>query len=114
MITISRKIFWIILGINCLLFSVHAEDPLPLIRVAVLRDINNLDHALNKICDREYKGTLRFIKNKQGNYLAINTLDIENFLLGVIGREMSPTAPLEALKAQAIAARSHALYQASI
>lgn len=113
---INPRIIYVFLGMVCLLLStaVHSEETVPVIRVAVLRDINNLEAGFATICNREYKGILRFIKNKQGTYLAVNTLDIENFLLGVIGREMDPDAPLEALKAQAIAARSHALYQASI
>ncbi len=84
------------------------------VRVAVLRNTPTLEETLQTLCRNEYQGTIRVVKNKQGRYAAINILDIEDFLLGVIGREMDPRGPLEALKAQAIAARSHALYQASI
>lgn len=38
-------------------------------------------------------------------------IPIETYLAGVIGHEMSPRWPVEALKAQAVAARSYALYQ---
>lgn len=39
----------------------------------------------------------------------INVLPLEEYLLGVVGAEMPPTFPLEALKAQAVAARTYAL-----
>ncbi len=46
-----------------------------------------------------------------GGCLVINTLDIEKYLAGLINKEMLPGWPMEALKAQAVAARSYALYQ---
>jgi len=55
-----------------------------------------------------YRGKLLLIA--QGNQLlAINYVDLEQYLLSVVGSEMSAAAPMEALKAQAIAARSYAL-----
>ncbi|HME90434.1 MAG TPA: SpoIID/LytB domain-containing protein, partial [Myxococcaceae bacterium] len=39
----------------------------------------------------------------------INVLPLEEYLLGVVGAEMPVTFPLEALKAQAVAARTYAL-----
>lgn len=41
----------------------------------------------------------------------INTVDLEKYIAGVIGREMAAAWPLEALKAQAVASRSYALFQ---
>ena len=41
----------------------------------------------------------------------IKTLPLETYLAGVIGNEMSRRWPVEALKAQAVAARSYALYR---
>ncbi len=55
-----------------------------------------------------YKGKLLLIA--QGDkLLAINYVDLEEYLLSVVGSEMSAAAPMEALKTQAIAARSYAL-----
>jgi stage II sporulation protein D len=49
----------------------------------------------------------------KGNSCAvINTLDLEKYLAGLINKEMVPSWPLEALKAQAVASRTYALYQA--
>ncbi len=42
--------------------------------------------------------------------IVINSLDIENYVTGVLPHEMSPSWPIEALKAQAIAARTYAIY----
>ncbi len=84
------------------------------VRVAIIRNAPTLETVFQTPSKKEYTGTIRIIKNHQGKYDAINILDIEDFLMGVIGQEMSPTAPLEALKAQAVAARSHALYQVNI
>ncbi len=41
--------------------------------------------------------------------IAINRLPLETYLLGIVGSEMSPEWPMEALKAQAVAARTYAL-----
>ena len=37
--------------------------------------------------------------------MIVNVVELEKYLSGVIGKEMSPSWPLEALKAQAVAAR---------
>jgi stage II sporulation protein D len=58
-----------------------------------------------------YRGELRIEKSVRGDMDVINVLDVESYLYGVVPKEMSPRWPLEALKAQAIAARTYALYQ---
>ncbi len=45
----------------------------------------------------------------RGRLIAINRLPLETYLLGIVGSEMSPRWPLEALKAQAVAARTYAM-----
>jgi len=55
-----------------------------------------------------YHGKL-MIKNINGKLTVINDIDLENYLKGVVPSEMSPSWEFEALKAQAIAARSFAL-----
>jgi peptidoglycan hydrolase-like amidase len=60
------------------------------------------------INDRWYRGRMLLVS--QGNtILAVNYLDLEKYLYSVVGSEMHHNAPTEALKAQAIAARSYAL-----
>ena len=57
-----------------------------------------------------YKGSLEIRKNDQG-LLLVNVLSLENYLCGVLPSEMSDSFPMEALKAQAICARTYALQQ---
>jgi stage II sporulation protein D len=58
-----------------------------------------------------YRGDLRIAKSSRGDMDVINVLDVEAYLCGVVPKEMSPQWPLEALKAQAVAARTYVLYQ---
>ena len=55
-----------------------------------------------------YRGIL-IIQNKNKKLTVINDLDLEDYIRGVVPAEMPPSWELEALKAQAIAARSYAL-----
>lgn len=55
-----------------------------------------------------YHGKL-LIKNMGGKLTVINDIDLENYLKGVVPSEMPAAWEFEALKAQAIAARSFAL-----
>ena len=57
---------------------------------------------------RAYRGELR-VTVDNGRLRAINTLGLEAYLYGVVPSEMPHYWPLEALKAQAVAARSYAL-----
>jgi len=51
------------------------------------------------------------IVNKGGFLLVINMVDIEKYLYSVVPSESYASWPLETLKAQAVAARTYALYQ---
>ena len=62
------------------------------------------------IGDRWYRGTVHVVPDNN-QLLAINHVDLEQYLYSVLGAEMSPTFPEEALKAQAVAARTYALYR---
>ena len=58
-----------------------------------------------------YRGMLELRKKSNGLLLVVNELDIEDYLQGVVAAEIPPTWEFEALKAQAIASRTYALYQ---
>lgn len=58
--------------------------------------------------DRWYRGRL-LLAAEGGALTAVNYVDLEHYLISVVGSEMHADAPAEALKAQAIAARSYAL-----
>jgi SpoIID/LytB domain protein len=58
--------------------------------------------------DRAYRGTLE-ISVVNGKLQAINVVGLEQYLYGVVPSEVPDTWPSEALKAQAVVARSYAL-----
>ena len=62
------------------------------------------------IGDRWYRGRTHLIPHK-GGITAINYVNLESYLYSVIGAEMNGNWPQEALKAQAVAARSYALHK---
>jgi len=55
-----------------------------------------------------YRGTIRLIGSGSGTITAIEETALDTYLLGVVTSEMPANWPVEALKAQAIAARSFA------
>lgn len=59
---------------------------------------------------RPYRGTINLIA-QGGRILVVNELGLEDYLRGVVSYEVAHYWPLEALKAQAIIARTYALYQ---
>jgi stage II sporulation protein D len=62
------------------------------------------------IGDRWYRGEVQVVSSGK-KLLAINHVDLEQYLYSVLGAEMSTNFPAEALKAQAVAARTYALYR---
>lgn len=61
---------------------------------------------------KNYRGALTVAVNKDKKTLnVINTLNLEDYLYGVVAKEVMPLWPDEAIKAQAVAARSFALYE---
>jgi len=68
----------------------------------------NKDGANFELNKNKYNGILQVLPTKNGVNI-IETLDLENYLLGVLPYEMSHSWPLEALKAQAVAARTYTL-----
>ncbi|MDB9536123.1 SpoIID/LytB domain-containing protein [Dolichospermum planctonicum CS-1226] len=62
------------------------------------------------IGDRWFRGRILVVPTGNG-LTAVNWVDLEEYLYSVIGGEMNSSWPEEALKAQAIAARTYALYE---
>jgi len=71
---------------------------------------DNRKFLLNKA---EYRGNL-IIYIKAGKLCAVEDFTMEEYLYGVVGKEMSGNSPIEALKAQAVAARTFGYYEAGI
>jgi len=60
---------------------------------------------------KPYRGKLEFIKSpRQWGMTVVNHVPVEQYLYGVVGKEMSPSWNPEALKAQAVAARTYAFF----
>lgn len=59
---------------------------------------------------RLYRSRISVIA-RAGGCAVVNTLNLDLYLAGLLNKEMSPSWPLEALKAQAVASRSYALHQ---
>jgi stage II sporulation protein D len=64
-----------------------------------------------KVDGKSYRGEIRILRNNKGKLDVINVLKLEEYLYGVVPKEMPPRWPLEALKVQAVVARTFALYQ---
>lgn len=61
-----------------------------------------------KIGNNTYRG-FALIKRAEGGMTVINVVGLEEYLYSVVGKEMSPSWPIEALKAQAVCARTYAV-----
>ena len=70
------------------------------------------ESSLISLEGRSFRGAIDIIKKDNGKLMAINRVPIEEYLYGVLYNEISHRWPIEAIKAQAVAARSFALYQA--
>ncbi|SES82339.1 SpoIID/LytB domain-containing protein [Anaerobranca gottschalkii] len=82
---------------NSLTFVRHSEDSILTVR--------GTDHG-----DVPYLGNIRFTVNTQTkNLRVVNHVPLEQYLYGVVAYEMGNSFPLEALKAQAVAARGYAI-----
>lgn len=62
-----------------------------------------------EIADRAYRGSLEVFGNTRHTLTVVNELPLEDYLRGVVPNELNPTAfgQAEALKAQAVAARTY-------
>ena len=67
-----------------------------------------LGPAQNSVSNGLYRGSIE-VSLDGGGVTSINELDMESYLRGVVAGEMPSSWPLEALKVQAVAARTYAL-----
>ena len=58
---------------------------------------------------RSYRGIIEVVKSSSNKLAAVNMLELDEYLYGVVPSEMPPSWHAEALKAQAVASRSYAL-----
>ena len=61
---------------------------------------------------QRYRGSYRFVAtNDARKFDVVNDVDVESYLLGVLSKELLPDWHIEAYKAQAVIARTYALYE---
>jgi stage II sporulation protein D len=68
------------------------------------------EDSLIRVDKNLYRGGVEIVKDK-GSLLVINELNVEEYLKGVLNEEISAKWHPESLKAQAVVARTYALYQ---
>lgn len=86
---------------------VIAEGPFEIPGIKIVPETN----ARIFINGRLFKGPIEIFRTKNTKLLVVNYIDIEDYLLSVLPKEVSPRWHIEALKAQAITARTFAIYQ---
>ena len=64
-----------------------------------------------KINAANYRGRIEIDRLADGKFVAINVVPIESYLAGVLSKELYPSWSPTAYRAQAVAARTYALYQ---
>src|SRR5689334_5228289 len=67
--------------------------------------------ALIEFDNRTYRGAIEVFANPRNSFTVVNELPLEDYLPGVVPNELSPATygEIEALKAQAVAARTYAV-----
>jgi stage II sporulation protein D len=79
-------------------------------KLSILKLKNNNEYSI-EVNNKKYRGDIDIhITNGKTGMTVVNTLPLEEYLYGIIAKEISPNWPFEAVKAQAVAARTYALY----
>ena len=103
-----KKILIYILILLCVLFLIPSVFTKK--RVVASIGENNDENKVVEIIPYDYSKhkTIKLYHNKTGE---IEELPIDNYLYGVVSAEMPVSFEIEALKAQAVVARTYTLYQ---
>lgn len=79
------------------------------IRVLILAENGGICHEKKEL-ERDYPGELQYYEEEQG-WVIVNEVPLEDYLCRVVPSEMPSTYAKEALKAQAVCARTYAVWQ---
>lgn len=74
-------------------------------------EIEPVRHPTLWVGAKLYRGGLRLIRQSDGSMLAINVVDLEDYIASMVNGETPSDFPTEARRAQAIAGRTYVLYQ---
>lgn len=92
-------------GTSEILFQFDGGDDLAL---GVMPDVTGADAVRTWFKGYRYYGGFRYERIGGGDLTVVNIVDLETYIKGVVPYEMSSSWPLEALKVQAVCARSYA------
>jgi len=81
----------------------------PLVLVGAQGGVRVRGRAANGVTDGRYRGDLELRGGALGRISAINAVSLEDYIRGVVPGEVPPSWPDEALRAQAVAARTYAI-----
>lgn len=76
--------------------------------LGIMPDVTGAGETRTWFKGYRYPGGFRYERVNGGNLTVVNIVDMEDYLIGVVPYEMSDSWPLEAMKAQAVCARSYA------
>ncbi|GAB4014212.1 MAG: SpoIID/LytB domain-containing protein [Bdellovibrio sp.] len=100
-------------GLKAIRFNCEGliKEQLGIEKPILLASINSPTGYLNFEKER-YRGSLSVALSRDGNTCElINETNIEDYISSLLSKEMNASWPIEALKAQAVAARTYALYK---
>lgn len=93
--------------------AVYASGAAPLFHARAPVTFSSSDElqAPLKLSEKTYRGRLEVFANARGSLTVVNVVKLEDYVRGVVPNELSPGSfpALEALKAQAVAARTYAI-----
>lgn len=91
-------------GTDTILFQFDGGETVSL---AVNPGLDDSERTETNYRKRRYYGMFQFCRVKGGNIVVSNLLPVGEYINCVISQEMSPSWPMEALKAQAVCARNY-------
>lgn len=97
-------------GTTRILFQYDGARAGELYAFGVAPGLSGEEKTITKLKGYQYYGGFRFERIGGGESTVVNMVNINDYVKGVIPYEMSPSWPLEALKAQAVGARTYAIY----
>ncbi|MCE5312496.1 MAG: SpoIID/LytB domain-containing protein [Nitrospiraceae bacterium] len=89
---------------------VDPKNPVLPARDEKLRKLDEKKEAETIIANARFSGTIEVYKGEKGIYI-VNEMPLEEYVKGVIVSEVGSSWDAEALKAQAVAARTYAIFQ---
>jgi stage II sporulation protein D len=92
-------------GPSIVILSAHIDEPQIRVRLTAEQD------SPPSITRGKYRGRIDILKTTSGKFVAINILPLDAYLQGVLAKELYGSWDLATYRAQAIAARTFALYE---